>query len=345
MPAVGGWLRVEPVGAVLPPHAVTASTAATAKHPRRSQAAGPTSPELIFLPLLGIENVRMVCRPAQPHRPALDPLAVARGVHILAHRDQLLSVVEADDVAGGHTHVYDLHYRAGFHPHARLWLLALREHADLLRAHNEADAIPEQDVGDADEPGDELCGRLLVDLHGRTDLLDLSAGHDGDPVAHGQGLFLVVRHVDERDADLLLDLLELDLHLLAQLQVESTKGLVEEQTLGLVDDRAGERHPLALAARQLVGPALVQARQAHHVQGPIHPALALRSRDPLDAQAVADVLRHGHVREERVVLENGVGVALVWGQRCDVASAELDPTGVRTLETGDDPQQRRLARA
>src|ERR1700693_2353567 len=125
--ALGGCARAEPDGVVVPPHAVTATTAAAARHARRIH-------ELIFLPLLGVENVRMVCCPAQPHRPALEPLGVARGVHILAHRDQLLPTIEFDDVAGGHAHVHNLHYRAWFHPHARLRLLALREHADLLRA-------------------------------------------------------------------------------------------------------------------------------------------------------------------------------------------------------------------
>jgi hypothetical protein len=51
------------------------------------------------------------------------------------------------------------------------------------------------------------------------------------------------------------------------------------------------------------------------------------------------------VRKERVVLEDGVGVPLVRGHRRDVAAAELDAAGVRALEAGDDPQERRLARA
>ena len=39
-------------------------------------------------------------------------------------------------------------------------------------------------------------------------------------------------------------------------------------------------------------------------------AAPLATRDALHPQAVADVLRHGHVREEGVVLEDGVDVAL-----------------------------------
>jgi hypothetical protein len=41
-----------------------------------------------------------------------------------------------------------------------------------------------------------------------------------------------VRDVDEGEADVLLDPLQLDLHLLAQLQVERAERLVEEQHAG-----------------------------------------------------------------------------------------------------------------
>ena len=44
-------------------------------------------------------------------------------------------------------------------------------------------------------------------------------------------------HVDEGDADLLLDGLQLDLHLLAELEVERAERLVEEQDARPVDQR------------------------------------------------------------------------------------------------------------
>ena len=54
---------------------------------------------------------------------------------------------------------------------------------------------------------------------------------DRDPVAHGQRLLLVVGDEHEGDADLALDLLQLDLHLPAQLEVERAERLVEQQHL------------------------------------------------------------------------------------------------------------------
>ena len=64
-----------------------------------------------------------------------------------------------------------------------------------------------------------------------------------------------------------------------------------------------------------------------------------------DLEPVLDVFDHGQVGEERVVLEDGVHVAGVGRLPGYVCAAELDGAAVRTLEPGDDPQQRRLARA
>ena len=57
--------------------------------------------------------------------------------------------------------------------------------------------------------------------------------------------------VDERDADLALDAHQLELHLLAELEVERAERLVEQQHRGLVHERPGERDALLLAAREL----------------------------------------------------------------------------------------------
>ena len=167
-----------------------------------------------------------------------------------------------------------------------------------------------QQVRRADEPGHEPRRRTLVDLGRRADLLDPAAVEDGQAVAHRERLLLVVGHVDERDADLLLDGLELDLHLLAELEVERAERLVEEQDARPVDERAGERDPLALAARQLAGLALVVALEADHPERLGDARRPLGLRDLADHQAVGDVVADGHVREQRVVLEDRVDVAI-----------------------------------
>ena len=62
----------------------------------------------------------------------------------------------------------------------------------------------------------------------------------------------------------LLQALQLFLHLLAQLQVERAERLVEQKHFRLVDEGAGERHALALAAGKLARPALAVTRQLDH---------------------------------------------------------------------------------
>ena len=89
---------------------------------------------------------------------------------------------------------------------------------------------------------------MLVHLGRGADLLDPALVEHRQAVAHRQRLLLVVRDVDEGDPELLLDPLQLDLQLLAQLQVERSERLVEQQRLRPVDDRARERDALALTA-------------------------------------------------------------------------------------------------
>ena len=57
-----------------------------------------------------------------------------------------------------------------------------------------------------------------------------------------------MRDVDEGDRDVVLDQLQLELHLLAQLEIERAERLVEEQNARAVDERAGQGDTLLLAA-------------------------------------------------------------------------------------------------
>ena len=70
-----------------------------------------------------------------------------------------------------------------------------------------------------------------------------------------------MRHVDERDAELVLDALQEELHLLPQLQVERTERLVEEENARPAHERAGERDALLLAAGELARLAVPDSRQ------------------------------------------------------------------------------------
>jgi hypothetical protein len=102
---------------------------------------------------------------------------------------------------------------------------------------------------------------------------------------------------------------------------------------------------LALAAGQLRGRAAGLIRQSHHVQGVADPASPFAPGHAAHLESVFDVLRHRHVGEQGVLLEDGVDVASARRKRGDVDPAEVDPARGGLLEPGDHPQDGGLARA
>ena len=83
----------------------------------------------------------------------------------------------------------------------------------------------------------------------------------------------------------------------AQLGIEGRQRLVEQQHLGLLDQRAGQRNALALPAGKLVGHAVGQFRQLHLLQRVARPGLDFGLRRSHHLEAIADIVEHGHMRE------------------------------------------------
>ena len=77
----------------------------------------------------------------------------------------------------------------------------------------------------------------------------------------------------------------------------------------------------------------------------VDPAGDLGLAQLLAAGTEGDVVPHGHVREQRVVLEDRVDVALVGRRAGDVDALEAQGPGRRGLEAGDHAQGRGLAAA
>ena len=111
-----------------------------------------------------------------------------------------------------------------------------------------------------------------------------------------------------REPEGALELADLDPYLLAELGVEIGEWLVEEEQLGLDDERAGERHPLLLAARELAresSPELLEADQAKRL-GDLLPDRGRGVSAHLEPEG--DVLGRREVGEEGVALEDEPGV-------------------------------------
>ena len=102
--------------------------------------------------------------------------------------------------------------------------------------------------------------RRVEDVARRAGLLDPAVVHDHDQVGERHRLFLAVGDVDEGDAELALEALQLGAHLDAQERVERRQRLVEEQDRRIGDQRAGQRHALLLAAGELRRQAARRAR-------------------------------------------------------------------------------------
>ena len=107
------------------------------------------------------------------------------------------------------------------------------------------------------------------------------------------------------DAGLALDLLELDLHLLAQAPVERAQRLVEQQHLGL-GDRARGPAPRAAAGRRTAARGLRPPSPDSRTSASISATrLAISSRgDAADVEAEGDILGDGQMREQRIGLEH-----------------------------------------
>ena len=176
----------------------------------------------------------------------------------------------------------------------------------------------------ADERGYEPVRRPVVDLARGCELLQVALAHHGHQVGHRGRLGLVVGDVQRRDAELLLEPLDLTASRHPELGVEVRERLVHQEYRRLADDRPRQGDALALPARELPG---APVEQVVDLERPRHLFDAPPSRvaaEAADLERVADVLTHRHVRVERVALEHHRHVAGPRRQAGDVAIADLD---------------------
>src|SRR5581483_7716006 len=117
---------------------------------------------------------------------------------------------------------------------------------------------------------------------------------------------LIVRDVDERDADIALQRLQLELHRLPQLQIERTQWLVKQQYPRPVDQRPRQCHTLLLATRQLINPPVTVPSQLHSLERLIGGATALSPRHPLHPQPEGDVVADTQMGKQGIVLKDRV---------------------------------------
>ena len=155
------------------------------------------------------------------------------------------------------------------------------------------------------QPSDRCLGAQRI-----PHLLHHPVLHDHDAVAHGHGLDLVVGDVDHGGSEALVQALDLDAHVDAQLGVEIGERLVEKQEMRPLHERPRERDALLLAARELLRVGLALFQQAdlaeHALDDGVDPVLRQLAHD---ARRQRDVLLHRQVGEQVVALEHHADVA------------------------------------
>ncbi len=138
------------------------------------------------------------------------------------------------------------------------------------------------EVDRADELGDEAIRRSVVELARRAHLLDHALVEHGQPIGDRHRLLLVVRDEDRGEPEPALQPFQLEAGRRAQLRVEVRQRLVEQQNARLDRERARDRDPLLLSARQLAGPAVGRSRRGSRAR-----ASRARAREPVRAASAA----------------------------------------------------------
>ena len=206
-----------------------------------------------------------------------------------------------------------------------------------------ADHLPTDEIPLANEAGHERRLRLVVKVVGRVPLLQAAFLEHANLVADGKGFFLVMGHQNGTGAAALENVANLMAQASAQLYVEVGKWLVEQQQLRLRCQCTGQGDPLLLAAGQFMRVAPAQTAQLDQLEH-LFDDLGLAG---VLGDAEGNVLRHGQVREQRVILEHHADAAFFRGQ-CETGpgndfASQLDLAIVHGFETGDGAQGGGLA--
>ena len=221
---------------------------------------------------------------------------------------------------------------------------AHRQRSERGGRHRALDSAGDQ-VGVTEEPGDAGIPWVGIEVLGAPGLADPAVTDDGDLFGQGESFVLIVGDEERGGALLPQHALDIGAHARTKAGVQGGEGLVEQDDARLDGQGAGQGHPLLLAAGQLMGIPAAQAAEADHLQELLEvPGPAL-----LAGYAEGHVAQHVQVREERTLLGDVADASPLGGHEpatvVDHVLAEDDGPPVRSLETGQHPQQGGLATA
>lgn len=88
--------------------------------------------------------------------------------------------------------------------------------------------VDEVDARVADEIRNPKGNRVLIQIHRRSDLLQLALKEDGDAGGHGKRLHLIVRYIKNGGSQLMVQALDFRPHIHAQLCIQVGKRLIQQ---------------------------------------------------------------------------------------------------------------------
>ena len=138
---------------------------------------------------------------------------------------------------------------------------------------------------------------MVIDTITGIDLFHAAMIHDRHPIRHRECFALVVGDVDEGNAGDALNVPELGAHVLAELEVESGQGLIEQKHRRFYRQGTGYRNALTLTAGQLsrfLHLLAIQRNEINKLQGTLA-SLGLAHAPRFEPKS--DVFPHGHVWE------------------------------------------------
>ena len=145
-------------------------------------------------------------------------------------------------------------------------------------------------------------------------------------------------HVDGGNSQLVLYFLDHLAHLHAELGVQVAQGFIHQQDAWLDGQGAGQRHALLLPAGKPLGKPVLIFFDFHQTQKLLRPFFYLILRQFPVLETEGNVLFHGQMRENRIVLEHHADVALFWRQIVNLLVVEIKVSALNGVESGDHSQ-------
>lgn len=200
-----------------------------------------------------------------------------------------------------------------------------------------------EQVAVADKRSNEGRFGFVVERLGCSGLKDSSATQDGNPVREHQGFRLVVSDQDEGGAKLVLEGFQLALHVAAQVWIKGCQGFIEQEHRRFTGQCPRQSDALLLTAGKFMGVAIGNAFQSDKCQQGFDALPDGWRRMTFAGKPERDVVVRIQVWEQSVALKHRVDGTAVCRQVGDFLSSQINLPGVRCRQSGNQPQQGRLA--